>query len=389
MESEERKCSLAALARTFLWLGATSFGGPAAHIAIMEDELVTRRQWLTAQEFLDFIAAANLIPGPNSTEVAIHVGYRLRGTPGLLVSGISFILPAFLAVLALSSIYSDTGLAVRSAAMLSAARPVVLSVILQAVLRFSKEAVKSRTALLYVVLLTVLSYAGFSELLILFGSGIISVLAKYLSPVFREDKEERKSAHSVLLFCLLLTGCAWAMSSITFTGSSSLAGLFFYFLRLGSVLYGSGYVLFAFLEGDLVQKLHWLSQSQLFDAIAIGQVTPGPLFTSATFIGYLLYGFAGAGLATVAIFLPAFLFVRFTGPLVKSLRGSKIASAFLDSINLASLALMIAVALKLAIAIYSPLSAVFTALSLILLLRFKINSAWLILTAVLLGALLS
>jgi chromate transporter len=287
----------------------------------------------------------------------------------------------------LSALYTGGGHAAPVTAITAWVRPVVLAVILQAAWRLGRSAITTSTQLFFVVLLMVLSLCGLGELLLLFGSGIATVLKGYLSGALRDNKEEQANARALLLFCFLILLLAFGLSSIALVGGAppSLAEIFLYFARLGAVLYGSGYVLFAFLQTDLVQKLHWLTQSQLFDAVAIGQVTPGPLFTSATFIGFLLRGLPGASLATLAIFLPAFLFVRFTGPIVVRLRLSPVASSFLDSINLASLALMGAVAVKLALAL-SLLPLAVAALSLILLLRYKINSAWIILTAAILGA---
>jgi chromate transporter len=361
-----------------LKLGFTAFGGPAAHIAMLRDEVVTRRQWLTDAHFLDLLGATNLIPGPNSTEMVMHVGHVRAGWRGLVVGGICFILPAFLIVLALAWAYVQYGTTPTAEWLLYGIKPVIIAVVLQALWGLTKTAVKG-PFLAAVGLATLALYLlGINEIALLVGGGLLVMLVKNWRRVAR-----RGTAMAVLP---LLGGApAWA---VTFqaTASVSLTQLFLIFLKIGAVLYGSGYVLLAFLRNDLVLRTGWLTNQQLLDAVAIGQFTPGPVFTTATFIGYVLAGLPGAILATVGIFLPSFVFVAAVNPLVPRLRASSWMGALLDGVNVTALGLMAGVTLVLGRnAIVDWLSALLAVVAALLLIRFKVNSAWLVLGGGLVG----
>ena len=377
--------ALSELALLFLRLGATSFGGPAVHIAMMEDEVVRRRRWLTHDEFLDLVGATNLIPGPNSTELAIHVGYRRAGSTGLLVAGTCFIVPAMAIVLALAWAYVRYGRLPAAAGLLYGVKPVVIAVVVQALTSLGRAAVKTRVLGVAAVAALAATAAGVHELIVLFGVGLGSALVGWASG---------RAGGRPSPLCLVPPG-----SALTVVGAGAGAGaaagtafglgpLFLFFLKVGSVLFGSGYVLLAFLRADLVTRWGWLTEGQLIDAVAVGQVTPGPLFTTATFIGYVLRGLPGGLVATLGIFLPAFVFVAASGPLVPRLRRSRAAGAFLDGVNVASLALMAVVTWQLGRAALVDFSTVALALiSALLLIRFRVNSTWLVLGGAALGVL--
>lgn len=370
---------LVELARLFLRLGSTAFGGPAAHIAMLEDEVVRRRGWLTREKFLDLLGATNLIPGPNSTEMAIHVGYDRGGWAGLLIAGVCFIVPATLIVLAIAWAYVHFGQLPQAGGILYGVKPVVLAVIIRALWGLGRTAVKSTFLGVIALLAAALNFGGLNELLVLLGGGVLVAIRRTLAPDWREHLR----ALAVLLLvaaiflALILLAPYWRSAArIEF----SLPALFLYFLKVGSVLYGSGYVLLAFLQADLVGHWQWLTSGQLLDATAVGQLTPGPVFTTATFIGYLLDGAQGALIATAGIFLPAFFFVAVSGPLIPKLRRSTVAGAFLDGLNVASLALMAVVTWILGIASVIDLPSACLALSsAFLLFKFRLNSAWLVL----------
>jgi chromate transporter len=374
---------LAELARLYLKLGTIGFGGPAATIAMMEDEVVRRRHWVTQEEFLDFLGATNLIPGPNSTEMAIHIGRRRAGRLGLIVAGSCFILPAALIVGILAWAYVRYGRLPEAEGFLYGVKPVVLAIILQAVWRLGRSALKTKLLVITGIVTGTLGFLGVNELAILFGAGV--VLAAYLSMISKKDK----AANS--LRCLwpgIPAAAATAAAGTAAAAPFGLWPLFLFFLKIGSVLFGSGYVLLVFLRADLVDRWHWLTENQLLDAIAVGQLTPGPVFTTATFIGYLLSGIPGAVLATVGIFLPAFVFVAISGPLVPWLRRSPAAGAFLDGVNVASLALMAVVMVQLARAALVDIpTLVIGAAAAFLLLRYKLNSTWLVLGGTIAGIL--
>jgi chromate transporter len=367
---EPRTVRLRQLAFLFLKLGTIAFGGPAAHIAMMDDEIVRRRRWIGREQFLDLLGATNLIPGPNSTEMAIHVGYLRAGWPGLLVAGTCFILPAAFLVGAVAWAYVRFGTLPQAVAVLYGIKPVIIGVVFQALWALAKTAVKSRFLALVAVAALAATLAGANELAVLLAGGVAAVV--WERGVHRRDS----GAAGLAPIPLLGTAAGTAVASVAF----GLWPLFVVFLKIGAVLFGSGYVLLAFLRADLVERLRWLTEAQLLDAVAVGQFTPGPLFTTATFVGYLLAGPAGAAVATAGIFLPAFVFVALSGPFVTRLRRSKTAGAALDGVNVASLALMGAVTIQLtSAAIVDVPTAALALVAALLLLRFRINSAWLVL----------
>jgi chromate transporter len=377
--------SLAELAWLFLKLGTIAFGGPAAHIAMMEDEVVKRRHWLDHQQFLDLLGATNLIPGPNSTELAIHIGLVRAGWRGLVVAGSCFILPAMLIVWALAWVYVKYGSLPEATFLLYGIKPVIIAIVVQSLWGLGKSAIKGPLTGLIGAIVIVLFFLGINEILLLFAAGFVAMAVENL---WRRGKE----ATAMLLGLPILSifsasvhasAAAIAVSPIV---PISLLKLTLFFLKIGSVLFGSGYVLLAFLRADLVERWHWLTDQQLLDAIAIGQFTPGPVFTTATLIGYLVAGSPGAILATIGIFLPAFVFVLISSPFIPKLRSSSWASGFLDGVNAASLALMAAVTWQLGrAAVIDWFTAVLALISAVLVFRLKINSAWLVLGGGLIG----
>ncbi len=369
------------LARLFLKLGTLGFGGPAAHIALMEDEVVRRRGWMSRERFLDLLGATNLIPGPNSTEMAIHVGNERAGWRGLVVAGACFILPAFAIVLGCAWAYTRYGTLPAAEGLLRGVKPVIIAIVLQALWSLGRIATRTRLLVAIGLLSFAATSAGVHELAVIFGAGaIVSVLA------WARSGAGRSAANTIAALPL---GAAAIASATTGAVPFGLAPLFLVFLKIGSVLFGSGYVLLAFLRADLVVRRGWLTESQLLDAVAVGQVTPGPVFTTATFVGYVLGGFWGAAAATVGIFLPAFVFVALSGPLVPRIRRSPVAGAFLDGVNVASIALMALVTAQLArAAIVDGWTAGIAAVSAVLLLRFRTSPAWLVPAAGLLGLVL-
>lgn len=374
--------SLSDLALLFLRLGTTAFGGPAAHIAMMEDEVVRRRRWMTHEEFLDLLGTTNLIPGPNSTEMAIHIGHRQGGWAGLLVAGVSFILPAVLIVTAFAWAYVRYGSLPQVAGVLYGVKAVIIAIVLQALWSLGRTAIKTTFLALVAVAAVALTIVGVHELLVLFGAGVIVGS----TPLIARPMGTRRN-----LF-LSLAGSPVALflqASTAVTTSFGLWPLFLFFLKVGSVLYGSGYVLLAFIRADLVERWRWLTETQLLDAIAVGQVTPGPVFTTATFVGYLLGGTRGALVATLGIFLPAFFFVAVSGPLVPRIRQSAVAGAFLDGVNVSALALMSIVTFQLGRAALVDVTTIALAvISAGVLFRFRVNSAWLVLGGAIVGLLL-
>ena len=390
MTHNGRRTTLRELATLFLRLGATTFGGPAVHIALMEDEVVRRRGWLRRDEFLDLLGATNLIPGPNSTELAIHIGHRRAGWPGLVVAGACFILPAMLIVLAVAWAYVRFGRLPQAVGLLYGVKPVVIAVVVQALLGLARSAVKSRALGIAGAAAVAATAAGVHELVVLLAAG--SVMA-VLGRGGRDGTGGRGGTGSVPSLPSLpplpsVSAPLGAVGAAAGATAFGLGPLFLFFLKVGSVLFGSGYVLLAFLRADLVTRWGWLTEGQLIDAVAVGQVTPGPLFTTATFIGYVLGGLRGGLVATLGIFLPAFVFVAASGPLVPRLRRSPVAGAFLDGVNVASLALMAVVTWQLGRAALVDLPTVALALaSAAVLLRFRINSAWLVLAGAAAGVL--
>jgi chromate transporter len=368
---QSRRQSLGELAWLFLRLGTIAFGGPAAHIAMMEDEVVRRRAWLSRDEFMDLLGAANLIPGPNSTELAIHIGHRRAGWLGLIVAGTCFILPAFVIVSAIGWLYVRFGRLPQATALMAGIKPVIIAVIAQALWGLARTAVKSVWLGALGIAAVVAAALGLHELIVLFACGAVGLAVQW----WRSARRRGVSA-LLPLFGIHFTPAA----AVTAAAPFGLAPLFLVFVKVGAVLFGSGYVLLAFLRADLVERLHWLTNGQLIDAVAVGQMTPGPVFTTATFIGYLLGGPVAGLVATVGIFLPAFVFVALSAPIVPRLRRSTLAAGFLDGVNVASLALMAVVTWLLArSAIVSGWTAALAAVSAFVLIRFRVNSAWLVL----------
>ena len=372
--------SLLELTRLFLKLGMVAFGGPPAHIAMMEDEVVSRRGWLTREQFLDFLGAANLIPGPTSTEMAIHVGRIRSGWPGLLVAGASFILPSAVMVTALAWAYMRFGSLPQVSGVLYGVKPIVIALIVQAVFKLAKSALKS-TWLAAVGALAVLATAlGVDQLAVLAGGGLLTGLIYWL-------RSGRRASFSAPVILTAGTGVMGVSASSGLVAPFSLTALFLVFLKIGAILFGGGYVLVALIRSNLVARLGWISERQLLDAIAMGQMTPGPLSTTATFIGYLLDGIPGAVIATIAIFLPAFLLVAISGPLVPRLRRSPLAGAVLDGVNVGALALIAVVTWQLfRAAVVDGTTLVLAGLSFFLLIVYRINSVWLVLAGAAIGA---
>lgn len=368
------------VAAVFLRLGFTAFGGPAAHIAMMRDEVVRRRRWVSDQQFLDLVGATNLIPGPNSTEMAIHLGYTRAGWPGLIVAGASFIVPAVGIVLALAWAYVRYGAVPQGQWLLYGVKPVIIAVVVQALWVLGRTAVRRPLPAAIAVAVFALYLAGVNELALLAAGGVVGILTA--------------ARHPATVAGLVPLGVLWQMASAAVSGlpaviDVSLARMFAIFVKIGAVLYGSGYVLLAFLHGDFVARLGWLSDRQLLDAVAIGQFTPGPVFTTATFIGYVLGGTPGALLATVGIFLPSFVFVAASHPLIPRMRRSPLTGALLDGVNAAALALMAGVTLQLGRAALVDVWTVVLALAAAAILLWRpVNSAWLVLGGALAGLLL-
>ena len=370
------------VAKLALKLGFTAFGGPAAHIAMLRDEVVTRRKWLSDEHFLDLLGATNMIPGPNSTEMVIHVGYVRAGWPGLIVAGVGFILPAACIVLALAWAYEHYGTTPTAEWLLYGVKPVIIAIVVQALWGLAKTAVKGPFLAAVGLAALILYLLGVNELALLFGGGLVVLAVKSAQRLWRANAAPLVALP--LLPGLFTSWLAQAPAAAPF----SLAQLFLSFLKIGAVLYGSGYVLLAFLRSDFVNRLGWLTDQQLLDAVAVGQFTPGPVFTTATFIGYLLGSWPGAILATVGIFLPSFVFVAATNPLVPRMRRSPVMSALLDGVNVTALGLMAAVTWELGrAAVVDWLTAALGLLAALLLFRFKVNSAWLVLGGGLVGLL--
>ncbi|MEA2488716.1 MAG: chromate transporter [Acidobacteriota bacterium] len=343
------------MARLALRLGITAFGGPAVHIAMLRDEVVTRRRWMTDEEFLDLLGATNLIPGPNSTEMVMHAGYVRAGWPGFAAGGALFILPATLIVLAFAWAYVTWGQTPAAEWLLYGIKPVIIAVVLEAIFGLFRTAAKTVPLALLGAAACALYLMGVNELAILFGAG-------------------------ALVFAFRFAGRFSGAAAVAIPVVPDLMRLFMIFAKIGAVLYGSGYVLVAFLRTELVERRGWLTDRQLLDAVAVGQFTPGPLFTTATFIGYVTGSWPGALIATVAIFLPAFIFVAISIPLLPRLRQSLVFAAILDGVNVAALGLMAGVTWQLArSAIIDVFTAVLAALAAAVLLRWRLNSAWLVL----------
>ncbi len=374
--------ALREVAGVALKLGFTAFGGPAAHIAMLREEVVTRRSWMTDAYFLDLIGATNLIPGPNSTEMVIHVGLLRAGRRGQIVAGVLFILPAAAMTLVLAWAYVQYGATPAGESLLYGIKPVIIAVVAQAIWGLARTAVKGPLLLALGIAAAALYLLGFNELAILFGGALLVLLVRAASRGL-SGSPDVAAVLPVGALSLPALPALFVQAAVT---PVSLTTLFLTFLKIGAVLYGSGYVLLAFLRGDFVERLGWLTDQQLIDAVAVGQFTPGPVFTTATFVGYLVAGVPGAVLATVAIFLPSFLFVALLHPLVPRLRNSPWTAALLDGVNVAALGLMAGVAWQLGRdAFVDPLTAALALLAALLLIRYRVNSAWLVLGGGIIG----
>ncbi len=381
MKSVARPRLLRDLALLYIRLGTTAFGGPAVHIALMENEIVRRRQWLTHEEFLDLLGIVNLIPGPNSTQMALQIGYRVAGWLGLLMSGICFIFPAALLTLGLAWIYVRYGTLPQAGAILHGVKAVMVAVVCQAVWNLAWAAIKTRLLAGIGAVAVIAAAFGVNVLLVLFGAGVLAIAARQLASNF-SSWASRTSAFMFQKTALLsLTGALKTSAPI------GLFPLFAFFLKAGMIVFGSGYVLLAFLRTDLVVRLQWLTDRQLLDAIAVGQITPGPVFTTATFIGYLLGRVPGAAVATIGIFLPSFVLIAVLGPWAPRMRKSQVLGSFLDGVNAGALALMVVVTWYLGrAALVDVTTAALVPLGLIALIRFKINPTWLILIGAIVGS---
>ena len=378
-----RSDALRELAVLFLRLGTLAMGGPAAHIAMMEDEVVRRRRWMTHERFLDMLGVCNLIPGPNSTEMAIHIGQLRAGFAGLVVAGACFILPAAAIVMAIAWMYVRYGTMPQAVGLLYGIKPVIIAVVLQALWGLGRTAIKSRLLAAIAIVSFIAALFDVNDMIVLIGGGVVMMAIRAV--------EDRDAARATLAALPTVATRASAVKPAAIAAAVvavpfSLTTLFLFFLKVGAVLFGSGYVLLAFLRTDLVDRLHWLTQAQLLDAVAVGQVTPGPVFTTATFIGYILGGFRGAVVATLGIFLPSFFFVSISGPLIPHLRRSPLAGAFLDGVNVGAWALMAAVTLFLArAAVVDAVTTLLAISSAFVLIRYRINSAWLVIGGGLIG----
>jgi len=382
------------VAFVFTRLGLTAFGGPAAHIAAMDDELVTRRAWLSRDDFADLIGAANLIPGPNSTELAIHLGYRRAGWPGLVVAGCCFIAPAVLLVWGIAWAYVALGARVEVQALLQGMQPAVLAVVVQAIWRLKGSLARTRLGVVLAVLAFLGLLLGVSELVLLLGALVAALL---YSAVSRRDATASGAGFAILPWlgsgsvtlprpAVPIGGAAAVGSAVGAAASLSTGAVFLSFAKIGSVLFGSGYVLLTFLRGEFVTRLGVLSEAQLLDAIAVGQVTPGPVFSAATFVGYLLGGHAGAAAATAGIFLPAFVGVAVTAPLVARLRRSPVLSRTLDAVNAVTLAFMTGVVLLMVRGVVlSPWSLAILVTATLLLVRTRLGAGWVLFGGALAG----
>lgn len=366
-ETPHSSGSIGEIARVFLRLGFVAFGGPAAHIAMMEDEFVRRREWLTRERFLDLVGAVSLLPGPSSTELAIYLGQIRGGIPGLIAAGAAFILPAAVMVVGLAWTYVRYGAAPQVAGILFGIKPVVVVLIAQAVWSLARTAIKSKELAFLAAVVVVLAAFRVSTIALLIGTGVAWIVA------------QRPGGWRAAI--VSAGGAAGPVTAGSIGGSVvTSSSILLYFLKIGAVLVGSGYVLLAVLHADLVVRLHWLTEAQLLDAVAVSQATPGPFFTVATFIGYVLAGWKGAALATAGMFLPAFVYVAATAGFLSKLRQSPAAAAFLDGVNAAAVALMAFVGFAFARAtLLSAPAAVICAIAALLLFRYRLNSAWLVL----------
>lgn len=380
MHQAAGKSSVGEVAALFLRLGLTAFGGPAAHLGLMEREFVERRSWLSRERFLDLVGACNLLPGPSSTQVAMALGYSRRGWPGLAAAGVCFILPSALATLALAWAYVRYGSLPQAAGLLYGAKPVMVAIIAQAIWRLGRTALRGVAPALAGMACFAAVLAGAPPIAVLLACGALTLTVKWAQT--RKNSAPRLAA--IPFGPLAGAGAAGASAA-----PAGLLPILLVFLKLGVVVWGSGYVLLAFFKSDLVDRLHWVTNAQLLDGVTAGQITPGPVFASATFLGYLIHGWSGAAIATAAIFVPSFLMAGLVGALAGRLRNSKLAGAFLDGVNAAAVALMASVTLTLGrAALVDGWTWALALVSLVLLVRFRINATWLIVAGAAIGMLL-
>lgn len=369
--------SLIEVIKLFFRLGIIAFGGPAAHIAMMEEEVVEKRKWMTREKFLDLVGATNLIPGPNSTEMTMHCGYQRAGIPGLFGAGVAFIFPAVVITGIFAYLYVKFGNLPQVEPFIAGIKPAVLVIILSAVLKLGKKAIKNNYLILLGLIVVALSLYGMSEVLLILTAGLIGALFFYI-------KDQYYPASSIFIPFLFFQNLIFD-EKLALTSTR----LFLIFLKVGAVLYGSGYVLFAYLDSELVGH-GFLTRPELIDAIAVGQFTPGPVLSTATFIGYQLDGIQGALLATLGIFLPSFFFVLILNPLIDKMRKSKFLGYFLDAVNVSAVAIMIAVLYKMSLdTIIDWRSAIITIIASLLYFYFKIkNAIYIVLFGAVAGAIL-
>jgi chromate transporter len=371
-DDSTRGARLVELARLFLRLAVTSFGGPAAHIALIQRECVERRQWITPQRFIDLLGVSSLIPGPTSTELAMHVGHQRAGWPGLVVAGLAFILPAAVCVGILAAVYVRAGDLQAIRGVLAAVQPVVIVIVLQAIVPLARSALRSVPLVMVALAVVILALAGAPELRLLLAAGLVTL-------VLGTDRSQIGRATSapviVGVIATVIAGASVAALAAAATHVAAPA-VFTYFVRVGSLLFGSGYVLLSILHGDLVEQLRWLTERELLDAVAAGQATPGPVFTTATFIGYLLGGAPIAAAATIGIFLPAFVCTALSAMLFDRIRSSRHARAFLDGVNAAAVALIAVVLVSLGQAAFTgPMTIVIAAAAAVSIFAFRLSSA--------------
>lgn len=376
MESKRKK--LKEIAGLFLKLGVIAFGGPAVHIGMMEEEVVTKRKWMSRQHFLDLVGATNLIPGPNSTEMTMHCGHERGGRAGLFVAGISFIFPAVIITGLLAYFYVEFGHTPQIEPFLYGIKPAVLAIILSAIYKLGKKALKNMMLGVIGVSVIIASFFGVNEIIAILTSGVVGMIW------FGITSNDQEKMHREIIPFVLLAATLPAIKAISNTK------IFLIFLKIGAVLFGSGYVLVAYLDGELVETLNWLTKQELLDAIAIGQFTPGPVLSTATFIGFQLNGVKGALMATAGIFLPSFFFVILLNPIVPKLRQSKLAAAFLDSVNIGAVGIMVAVTYRLGSEIlldWKTWSIAITSIAITFFFK-RIGSFWIVLGGAIAGYLL-
>lgn len=362
------------IARVFFKLGCFAFGGPAAHIAMMEDEVVHKRKWMSQEHFLDLIGATNLIPGPNSTEMTMHCGHERAGCKGLIIAGFSFIVPAVVITSFFAWLYAQYGQLPVVEPFIYGIKPAVIAIIVMAAYRLGKKAIKNKELAIIGVITTTACIFGVNEIMALFGCALLGLISYFL----KKNKGRLNSFIPIVLF--------QASASLKIGALK----IFITFFKVGAILYGSGYVLFAFLDSELVAN-GWLTRQALIDAVAVGQITPGPVLSTATFIGWQMNGVTGAIAATIGIFLPSFVFVLVLNPLIPKMRKSKIMGAILDTVNVAAVALILAVCIEMGKdTITNWRTSLIAMISLVLVFYFKkFNSAFIVLLGAILGYVLN